>query len=71
MIDLECSADCPCCGSDKTVRKEIDVYERSYNTIVVLIHNKCQACKAEFAEKIATDILTYDIVQAEEMGEYK
>ena len=69
MINFEWSADCPCCGSHKTERKDVDVYERSYNTIVIVIHNECRDCKAEFVEKFVTDLMKYDTISDNEVDE--
>lgn len=69
MIDLGDSAECPCCGSDKTERKEVDVYEKGYCTIVIVIHNECRECKARFVEKMDTDPMKYDIMSDNEVDE--
>lgn len=69
MID-PFSADCPCCGSDKTERKEVDAYQTGPCTVLFVFHNECQECKAEFVEEILVDIMKYDTISADE-GEHK
>lgn len=69
MRNIGISAKCPCCGSNNTVREDVDAFDEGWN-IIVSIYNVCRDCNADFLEEIVYETpIKYAIVPADEVDE--